>query len=847
MDQISHLSHTASSPALLGIGRFDSNKPPSSALANASYRSTQPEKNVDQPEKIRRILESDQRTDYQGQLLYEHIKSFPFFETLNERKTNNYFEKNAFIYLCKKARFEKHSSKEILFKEDDLSNGKMYLVYSGEVSIMSKKQANFYNTADIKRQDLSSKEDLGDNQGTGESLVSKSNTQIIKPEAVITVFKDSDDPQDIKLQGIGTPSKQRTSKIGCLPIINKDNAVKVVANEKETVKIGTDLFRGSRRTIISNRLTISPSPQLSATHGQDEIKHSVRNSSRSSNLQLIRRDNKAFQTSQPFQQPAQEDQLESMSPKTNGALKHKFKAVTRLTLCSIRMNRKNTDNLSGGVSQSPDRSVIIEEAPDHPDFETFLADYGTLVSKVEKGGSFGEKAFFGGQFRSETVITNTDCEFLVINKRDFLYITQNYDSKRKHMMQFMLDFIPDIENISAYELLENLLSTLKEKTYERGSYIIQEGDVGDDLHVLSDGTCEIIKNIRVDDAVNPKEKSNKFKKMLRVGTMQNYQLPVCTIKKGVFVGEETLYNTKNTYDFSVKVTSAYAKVFAISKTDFIEKFPSTTNSEVHQIYNSKVTKYATLIQDLLAMRHPDMKLLHNTYNQKDLEQFLNHEQLLIGPKPKNGLHLETDHSNKSPTSTHDSSPTTIKRQATFLHRKHEESIASQSLELQRNRAMAEPWDIEKVRRNINPFMRKSTQMLSPPNSGLKIPILNVREELGQNRLSPLASDISPINYKRTQDKRGYTILSQQSPIIKPSNSDIETPQDRNRLVELGNFTDSKLDTGATDLNSPITPGELGAHSKLMRRLTQELDARDNFVLEQINEEGSSTCKPQAIK
>ena len=858
MDQTLHLTHSASSPAFLSLGhqlsspcgRFDSTRLPPSVFASTSRPPSQllTEKPVDRPEKIRRILESDQRTDYEGQLLYEHIKTFPFFETLNEQKTNNHFEKNAFIYLCKKAKFEKHPFKKVLFQESNPSNGKMYLVYSGEVSIMSKKQASFYNIIDIKPQGSNSKEELDNNQDAREPLVSKHDIQATKPEILVTTFKDPNDLQDTRFSGLEPPSRQRRSKIGFLPTINKDSPVKIIMNEKEALKTGTDLFRRERRSIMLNRLSISPSPQLSVTPVQDEAKYSTKNSNRRTTLQLMgKRGTKLIHASQILQQPIQEEQLESTRSKTNTTLKHKFKAITRMTLSSIRMDRLNNSNLKSSASQSLDGSIIIEEAPEPPDFETYLADYGILVNKVEKGGSFGERAFFESQVRLETAIANTDCEFLVMNKRDFLYISQNYDSKRKHMIQFMIDFIPDVENIAAYDFLENLLNTLREKTYDRGSYVIQEGDTGDDFYVLCEGSCEIIKNIKVYDTVNPKDKSNTFKKMLRVGGTQNHQLPVCTIQKGVFIGEEILIKPKNTYDFSVKVTSAYAKAFAISKIDFIEKFPFTTNGEVHQIYNSKVTKYATLIKDLLAKRHPDMMLLQNTHTEKDLEQFLNHEQLLVSPKPKKGLqevYLNTDYSSKSPGNNYECSP--MKRQNTFLYKKAEESIASQSVELKKSATIAESLDITKIRRNINAFMRnpgsphRTTQLISPSNTGLKVPILNVKEEL---RPSPsLALDISPINYKRAQDKRGYAISGQQSSIIKPISNDTETPQDKSRLLDLRTLTDSKLDLDTAEMGPLVASGEFGHHFNINKRSTYELDARDSLLLKQIPEEDSSTCK-----
>lgn len=762
--------------------------------------------------------------------------AFPFFETLNDRNTNNYFEKNAFIYLCKKAKLEKHPDRKILFKEGDISNGKMYLLYSGEVSLMSTNQGAYFTPSEAKSQVLPTKDEPNDID-TKEVQPSKITVPSIKPEILITAVKEpsniihSNAPQSKQTSLNPTPRRRARSRAGGYPGVVNDLNSSVDSDRSKSVNTST----GSAKRL----LVTSPSSQLKmALMFKTQTRESIRPSRRlGSQLRVLQGGEHAMENNQ-----GQEIK------KSVFGLKAKLKAVTRLTLSSIRMGRLTA---SAESSKRPSKEgSMIEEEEEPEDFETMLAKYGTSVGRVEKGGSIGEKALFSNYpVRTETAITNTPCEFLVINKRDFQYIVQNYDSKRRHIIQFMIDFIPDVENINSYELLENLLNTLKEKTYERGSYIIQEGEAGDDIYILYDGSCEIIKNIRVDDSINFKDQANNFKKMLRVGTMQSSQLSVCTIQKGVFIGEEILYHARDSYNFSVKATSAAAKVFAISKTDFLSKFPSEANTDVQEIYNNKVTKYAALIKDLISARYPDMKILQSTHSDKELETFLNYGQVVLGPKGKKNAQdtrLNTDSSVGSPQSK----LIILKSQKTLLSRRYDELVTQHSFENSKYRKSTDPDDIAKVKKNISPFRRnigsphRIIGIASPPNVGTKAPMLNIREELGQNILGlSIILDGSPSHFKSPQSRQmTRLLLTQTSSIVKSGILDA-TVQTKPRLLELKTMTDCKFDLGAGDGQSPSLPGEQGAALKVKRKTTYELDDPKTMLIDDLPEEtGTKTNK-----
>mmetsp|Transcript_30305 Transcript_30305/g.27593 ORF Transcript_30305/g.27593 Transcript_30305/m.27593 type:complete len:85 (+) Transcript_30305:1164-1418(+) len=84
-------------------------------------------------------------------------------------------------------------------------------------------------------------------------------------------------------------------------------------------------------------------------------------------------------------------------------------------------------------------------------------------------------------------MTNTVCEFLIINKKDFMQVSKNYDKRNTRLIEFMKRYIPEIGEISNFSVLEDLLYFLKEVEYTRGDILCAENQLMDKFFFVYEG------------------------------------------------------------------------------------------------------------------------------------------------------------------------------------------------------------------------------------------------------------------------------------------------------------------------------------------------------------------------
>ena len=90
-------------------------------------------KNIPFSEKIRRIFQKDIRTDSEAYLILKEIKNTAFFDKFLDMNDN--LESKAMLEISKRIKYEKFPANSTIFRQGDASNGKLYIVYSGELNI----------------------------------------------------------------------------------------------------------------------------------------------------------------------------------------------------------------------------------------------------------------------------------------------------------------------------------------------------------------------------------------------------------------------------------------------------------------------------------------------------------------------------------------------------------------------------------------------------------------------------------------------------------------------------------------------------------------------------------------
>ena len=177
------------------------------------------------------------------------------------------------------------------------------------------------------------------------------------------------------------------------------------------------------------------------------------------------------------------------------------------------------------------------------DIVQLIAEMGVKIKEMDEGEGFGEKALVerDGK-RTTSVVTNADCEFIVITKEDYLNIIRKYDKRRQIKEEFMKQHIPNLSTINSPAIWDDIYYLIKDINYPRGSVIVNENEQGDKIFFIVEGCCEIEKNIVIkENDLRHEYEPIKMKKV------------IATFDAGSCFGDEIIFENKNTYDYTIKV------------------------------------------------------------------------------------------------------------------------------------------------------------------------------------------------------------------------------------------------------------------------------------------------------
>jgi hypothetical protein len=87
-------------------------------------------------EAILRNLNNPKRNENEAWQLYDYVRDFKFFV---QYANQDNMEPEAILHICKNIRYEKYKKDTVIFKEGDESNGKVYILFSGEVNVVVSK------------------------------------------------------------------------------------------------------------------------------------------------------------------------------------------------------------------------------------------------------------------------------------------------------------------------------------------------------------------------------------------------------------------------------------------------------------------------------------------------------------------------------------------------------------------------------------------------------------------------------------------------------------------------------------------------------------------------------------
>ena len=112
--------------------------------------------------------------------------------------------------------------------------------------------------------------------------------------------------------------------------------------------------------------------------------------------------------------------------------------------------------------------------------KTFLTNYGP-------GGAFGELALLYNAPRAASIQATSDCVLYALGRRTFNHIVKDSVIKKREKYMEFLKKIEILSELKEYEK-EKLCDCLKRETFHQGDQIIKEGDEGNIMYLIQEGS-----------------------------------------------------------------------------------------------------------------------------------------------------------------------------------------------------------------------------------------------------------------------------------------------------------------------------------------------------------------------
>lgn len=186
--------------------------------------------------------------------------------------------------------------------------------------------------------------------------------------------------------------------------------------------------------------------------------------------------------------------------------------------------------------------------------QDMIKHYHIINKILKEGESFGEKALTNPDARrGASILTNTDCEFIILYKDDFLKISNRFSLQNKKKIDFLKANVPDLDQVSSRAMFEDFMYSIQQVDLIKGNIVTEEGVSGEKIYLLAEGQCTVHKTI---EDPRPEELKLMYKQ-----SFTNIQ--VNEIGPGTTIGEELIFSPEKCYKYTVKVDHSKLKSFCM--------------------------------------------------------------------------------------------------------------------------------------------------------------------------------------------------------------------------------------------------------------------------------------------
>ena len=504
---------------------------------------------IDPLEKVRKALKCSKRTTEEAITIYKHLENTKFFQQFRANNPKLH-ETDALLYLSQHITYEQCSAGKLVIEEGDSSTDKLYIIFTGEVNIVSKKKNN--PIKDYIRFDHSQPEQISPLMKKSFNLAAKFGMQL-KNSKTIHIQRGA--------SYIDKPDKKH--------------------KEDETLTI---------KAIVSphgKQQTTNFSQEAQALEGElpipDLIKLSKVNSSPSDAIGQNETESNIKDQSKPI--------------KASG-----FSSTGR-TRATSQGSKPLFQALKLPAAQS-NEILFEEDSENEEDTRRIITQHGYVINQLCEGDHFGDIALYKNIKRSAGALSYTSCEFITITEDLLTFVRRRFEKANTRKLNFMLDYFPGMDNLRHRNLLDAMLTVLEDTKFDATANLTVQGNKSIYFYVIVDGFCDLYVKLPQDP------KYNGIQKYPDQGDHNRQDgIVVCRICPGMFVGEEILFNSTGEYDFTVKAVSPQVTVLALNRYAFIREFPETIKQSLQDLYLTKSKHYVDSGSERTKLKNVYMPLI----------------------------------------------------------------------------------------------------------------------------------------------------------------------------------------------------------------------------------------------
>lgn len=167
----------------------------------------------------------------------------------------------------------------------------------------------------------------------------------------------------------------------------------------------------------------------------------------------------------------------------------------------------------------------------------------TFLKHYQRGDVFGELALMYNAPRAASIIALEDSTLFSLDRDTFNNIVKTATIRRRETYENFLKKVEILADLEDYERAK-LCDCLKTEKFEKGDFVIKEGDIGDKFYFVQEGTADALKS-----------EAGKLVKVFEYGPND-------------YFGELALLDDDNRRKASIQVTSDNFRVAVMNKLTF---------------------------------------------------------------------------------------------------------------------------------------------------------------------------------------------------------------------------------------------------------------------------------------